>query len=127
MATRSFIGKLNHDGSITGIYCHWDGHPDGVGAVLTEHYTNLQKVEQLLDLGALSSLGPLLSPPEGQPHSFGAPAPNVTVAYHRDRGDDLQPAKTYSNVVEFQKHVHADFDAEYAYFINHRREWNTYA
>ena len=127
MATRSFIGKLNHDGSITGIYCHWDGHPDGVGAVLTEHYTNLQKVEQLLDLGALSSLGPLLSPPEGQPHSFGAPAPNVTVAYHRDRGNDLQPAKTYPNVVEFRKHVADDFGAEYAYFINHRREWNTYA
>lgn len=26
MATRSNIGIVNQDGSITGIYCHWDGN-----------------------------------------------------------------------------------------------------
>ena len=38
MATRSFIGKLNHDGSITVVYCHWDGYPEGVGETLVKHY-----------------------------------------------------------------------------------------
>jgi len=28
MATRSNIGIVNEDGSVTGIYCHWDGYPE---------------------------------------------------------------------------------------------------
>ncbi len=35
MATRSNIGIVNDNGSVTGIYCHWDGYPEhkrkGVG------------------------------------------------------------------------------------------------
>lgn len=126
MATRSFIGKLNHDGSITGVYCHWDGHPEGVGETLAKHYTNVQKVDQLLDLGDISSLGARVAPGEDEPHSFDHPAPDVTVAYHRDRGEARNPPKTYSSIVDFQRNVGKDYCAEYAYFINHRREWNTF-
>ena len=71
MATRSFIGKVQQDGSIHGIYCHYDGYPEGVGATLKEHYTTLGEVESLLALGDLSELHPTLE---------------KTVAYHRDRG-----------------------------------------
>ncbi len=34
MATRSNIGIVNEDGSITGIYCHYDGYPEYVGKML---------------------------------------------------------------------------------------------
>ena len=27
MATRSAIGYINIDGTVTGTYCHWDGYP----------------------------------------------------------------------------------------------------
>lgn len=57
MATRSTIAKLNPDGSVTSVYCHWDGYPDGVGATLRQHYTNQVKIDLLLALGDLSSLG----------------------------------------------------------------------
>ena len=40
MSTRSYIGKLLPGGSITGIYCHHDGYPEGVGVILRDHYTD---------------------------------------------------------------------------------------
>jgi hypothetical protein len=126
MATRSFIGKINHDGTITGVYCHWDGYPDGVGMTLALHYTNLQKVDQLLELGDLSSLRPRLAPTDGELHSFDSPAPDVAVAYHRDRGEAYNRPKTYAHIGEFQKNVFNDFGVDYAYLVDHRREWVTY-
>lgn len=58
MATRSFISKRNQDaGSYDGVYCHWDGYPDGVGATLKEYYTTSKKVEALIDGGSISELG----------------------------------------------------------------------
>jgi hypothetical protein len=80
MATRSFIGIQNLDGSVDGIYCHHDGYLEGVGATLTAHYTTAEQVRELVALGSLSSLGEDL---------------DVTQAYHRDRGDDLDIA-TYT-------------------------------
>lgn len=56
MGTRSNIGATQEDGTIKVIYCHWDGYPEGVGAVLTEHYTEPAKVQALLNLGDISSL-----------------------------------------------------------------------
>lgn len=56
MGTRSNIGAKQADGTIKAIYCHWDGYPEGVGAILAEHYTDPAKVERLLDLGGFSSL-----------------------------------------------------------------------
>lgn len=91
MATRSLICKetLNH--TYVGIYCHWDGYPLGVGRVLCEHYTTKEKVEALLELGDLSSLGSQITPPEGSTHSFDEPMDDVCVAYHRDRGEEYRP------------------------------------
>jgi hypothetical protein len=84
-----------------GIYCHWDGYPEGVGATLREHYTDDQKITTLMRLGALSSLAPLLVAPvreavlaqgaeEAPKHTFEKPVEGVTVAYHRDRGEELR-------------------------------------
>ena len=40
MATRSVIGIVNLDKSITGIYCHYDGYPENNGKILLNHYTD---------------------------------------------------------------------------------------
>jgi len=90
MSTRSLIGIQRPDGTITGVYCHFDGYPDTVGKILREHYSDPAKVEQLVALGSLSSLGPRLAPKPDEAHSFGRPAKDVTVAYHRDRGEPKQ-------------------------------------
>ena len=57
MATRSTIAKEFEDGTIKQVYCHWDGYFDGVGTTLLKHYTNNEKLDQLLELGDISRLG----------------------------------------------------------------------
>ena len=68
MATRSRIAIELPDGSVESIYCHWDGYPEGNGRTLLDHYTLPEKVQDLINLGSISSLAPTLEP-EGK-HSF---------------------------------------------------------
>jgi hypothetical protein len=56
MSTRSYIGKLNKDNTITAIYCHFDGYPSSVGALLYVFYNTEEKLNELLGLGDLRSL-----------------------------------------------------------------------
>ena len=56
MATRSNIGKLNSDNTVSYIYCHWDGYPSHNGTILQEHYNTPEQVDALLALGDMSSL-----------------------------------------------------------------------
>jgi len=124
MATRSFIGKLNHDGTVAGVYCHYDGYPEGVGRILKNHYTDLEKIDELLALGSISNLGPEI----GEAHDFdSAPETAVawTTAYHRDRGEELEPADVYPDVVELVKNAREDFGAEWVYVFQYDG-WRTY-
>jgi len=70
MATRSRIGKLEKDGKIKSIYCHFDGYIDGVGEKLKDIYNTEEKIDKLLDLGDLSVLEVELEPQPSQPHTF---------------------------------------------------------
>lgn len=63
MATRAFIGMVKGD-EYHHIYCHFDGHVGGVGKILQEHYRTEEKVQALINLGDLHSLGPTLEPAE---------------------------------------------------------------
>ena len=88
MATRSFIIVANPKGDYTGIYCHWDGYPSGVGRVLSDHYAKPSQVRELIRLGSLSSLGERAKPVNPAAHSFENKEPGTTVAFFRDRGDE---------------------------------------
>lgn len=109
MATRSNIGILNEDGTVTAIYCHWDGYPEGVGLTLVNHYQDEDRVRELLSLGSISYLTPIIAPPNPNgeitnervrgilekfnptpEHTFDDPIPGITVAYHRDRGEPFE-------------------------------------
>lgn len=100
MATHCIIGMVKKDGSVEGIYCHNDGHPYGVGKTLVYCYGE-QETEKLIDLGAISSLGDYVEPPAGVEHSFDAPYPGVTVAYHRDRGESFAAGFKGKDVRDF--------------------------
>jgi hypothetical protein len=83
MSTSACVCKLQSDGSVSCIVVNYDGYPSGVGAVLVEHYSHPeQRIDHLLALGDLSSLGAsLASPPVPAEDGY-------TVAYCRDRGED---------------------------------------
>ena len=106
MATRARIGRLNADGSVTSIYSHWDGYPDGAGATLAAHYTDAAKLDALLTEGDVSSLGAEL----GERHDFDThsgryengvliPDPRAKewcLFYRRDRGESDVDAVTHA-------------------------------
>jgi hypothetical protein len=89
MATRSTIGIQNDDKTIDYIYCHWDGYPANNGVLLLNNYNTEDKIRELIALGSISSLGNRIEPSENEKHSFNNPIKNITVSYHRDRGEKL--------------------------------------
>lgn len=118
MATRSTIAMENPDGSVTSIYCHWDGYPENNGQILLDHYSDPKKVKALIALGSISSLGDQVAPPKGSRHSFNSPIPGVTVAYHRDRGEAMSRGK-HKKVADF---FNSDFE-EFGYLFTQEGEW----
>jgi hypothetical protein len=83
MATRSYIGVRNLDSSVDYIYCHFDGYPEHNGKILTEHYSNINRVNELLNLGDLSVLGKFI----GEKNEFNDRVRDTCLAYGRDRGE----------------------------------------
>ena len=85
MSTRSRIAIENQNGSVTSVYCHFDGYISGVGKTLEKHYTDRSVVEGLIELGDISTLGE---------------STEDTVAYCRDRGEpfDQQTNQSVPNL-----------------------------
>lgn len=117
MSTNSLIGIKTENGEIRSVYCHNDGYPSWNGTMLLQHYNTPEKVDALIDLGSISSLNPKLAPEQelavpihdnySSPttptrHSFATPHPDVTLAYHRDRGEKLDIA-VYSSEDSFYR------------------------
>ena len=87
MATRARIGKRLTDGAVVSIYSHWDGYLEGVGDLLVNYYNTEEKVDELLNLGDISSLRERIKPNADEIHNFDFPLDDVTIAYGRDRGE----------------------------------------
>jgi hypothetical protein len=115
MSTRSAIGILNDDGTVTAVYCHWDGYLDHNGKLLQHHYNSLSKVKKLLSYGNISALAEHI----GRKHNFDSRNhPDWCLFYGRDRGETGQEAKSFASTQEFEEH-HGW--SEYYYLFNNRR------
>lgn len=57
MSTTSRIGRINLCGEIRTIFCNYDGDPATVGRLLLSHYSEEQKVMDLIMLGDIVYLG----------------------------------------------------------------------
>ena len=113
MATRSNIAYRTPEGKIRSVYCHWDGYPEHNGKMLLDNYQDAAKIKALIELGSLSALREEV----GEQHPFDRDykepelplTDNWTLAYHRDRGEDLC-IQEYDNIPDWI----ADME-EYAY------------
>ena len=114
MATRSNIAYRTPEGTIRSVYCHWDGYPAHNGEMLRRYYTDQTKIQQLIELGSLSSLNENIAP-KGK-HDFDKAEEGVVVAYARDRGEELVISE-YADIPSW-----IDDMEEYAYLWN-GREW----
>ena len=119
MSTRSLIAKQIGEDEYLTIYCHSDGYLTYNGAMLLDHYNTPEKVDALLELGDISSLGKRLEPEQGEKHSFESPIDDVTIAYSRDRGDKNTEAEKYSlKDLDNPNGWHA-----YVYIFTDKNEW----
>ena len=111
MGTRSGIGIELDDGSIRAVYCHWDGYPKHNGRVLQYHYTDRDKIMQLISLGDLSSLGPEI----GTQHDFDDRRDNECTFYGRDRGETRRIDRNFVNPADFAQRFNSGI--EYLYLF----------
>lgn len=114
MGTRSRIGILNDDKTVTSIYCHWDGYPENNGKILMEHYQDEAKIRSLIALGDLSILGHEI----GEAHDFDDrdnAHGTVCIAYARDRGE--KDVSSTSHTLEDWP----DYGQEYVYLWRNGR------
>ena len=110
MSTRGAIGMRQPDGTVRAVYVHHDAYVAGVGAILGGWYETPEKVESLLALGDLSSLGTTLAD---------------TVAYLRDRGEVMRTARNYRDIDASRRNGRHDCGADYLYLYDDGR-WLAY-
>ena len=116
MGTRSTIAIENADGTVTGIYCHWDGYLSHNGKILAENYADEGKVRELIALGDISSLGAEI----GTAHDFDAAPRGECNAYGRDRGERDVAARTCHNWRQFI----SENCQEYDYLFTPGKGWS---
>lgn len=109
MGTMSAIGKVNEDGSCDVVYCYHDGYAYHNGKILKENYTEIDKINELLELGSLYSLGK---------------DTKETVAYCRDFGEEKRTASHFDNAEEIFEQCKENF-LEFVYLFNNER-WYCY-
>ena len=106
MGTRSTIAIQNANGTVTGIYCHWDGYVEHNGKILNENYTTEAQVRELIALGDLSSLGETV----GAKTDFNNAAKGQCVAYGRDRGETGVDAVTFDSHADLIEQMGQEYD-----------------
>ena len=115
MATRSTIALEYADGTVDQVYCHWDGYLDNNGKILLGHYKDPFKLQRVMDLGDLSSLGTEV----GTQHAFEDRTDDCTF-YGRDRGEDGVSAKRFK---DYDTYVSEHQHEEYEYILRKDGNW----
>ena len=99
--------------TVRAVYCHWDGYLEHNGAILQKHYADSPKVNHLIAMGDLSSLGTQI----GEAHPFGPHGSKEDEAlyeaakeaghctfYARDRGETGVEFKMFNKLAEAEEH-----------------------
>ena len=135
MATRSTIALEFADGTVEQVYCHWDGYLEHNGQILLKHYSNPFVLRDLIDGGAISSLGQKV----GTKHPFSkfeidnqnpdfdkliaqvklADEQGFTTFYARDRGEDLVKHK-FKDYADYKANAQGE---EYNYILRRDGKW----
>ena len=126
MATRSTIALEYADGTVDQVYCHWDGYIEHNGQILFKNYQDPFKVQELMNLGDISSLRPEI----GVEHPFSkfeaegnydeALYENMTTFYGRDRGEENTGAKRFADFADYQANHQYE---EYEYILRQDGNW----
>ena len=131
MGTNSSITRLikteNGVNTYEQVTVHWDGYLSGVGRILLENYTTDEQVATLIAEGDISSLGARVIPDGIHPHTFKNRQPDVTLYYHRDRGDIWEECKPQIIIVKGELTCPKFSDYDYLFMDNqwYYKSYNT--
>ena len=122
MSTHCLVAKMNGDGSIDAIYVHADGYLEQAGRILCEYYEDEQKVNDLLNLGDLSFIGPV---PKSDPimwkDNYPEPPYSEYCRAYKDRGETA-PKKHYPADTPIQKII-KDYNSQVYNYLWVDGEW----
>ncbi len=119
MATRSTIAVQHEDGTVSQIYCHYDGYLSHNGQMLVEYHNSLLAAEFLISKGDLSVLAERVTPDRDRIHNVEVAQNGVCVYYGRDRGESGVEPRVFASVADYSLYANRE---EYNYlFIN--GEW----
>lgn len=118
MATRGTIALEYTDGTVKSVYVHFDSYLDGVGSTLLEHYADPAKVDQLMQHGAMSSLGAEIG--EKQDFDSHSSWSNTCLFYGRDRGEDNVEANAFD---DYDDYLNNNDEQEYNYIMRNDGVW----
>lgn len=116
MGTRSAIG-IKHGDVVKAVYCHWDGYLEHNGLILAKYYTDSIKVNKLISMGDLSSLGAEI----GEKHNFDQPNLAETIEetvckfYKRDRGEENVDYRTFKDAQDFLENFNGGEEYHYLF------------
>ena len=102
------------------IYVHSDGSMSYMWPMLTKNYNSEELATKLVSLGDASYIDKELEP-TSEFHHFGTPEPNVSMFYHRDRGDDW-----YEVAPTCYRYKTEIFNQFYYAYIWENGEWKSY-
>ena len=102
MGTHCYIALENKDGTITFIYCHFDGYLSSVGKMLFNYYTTTEVINELLEKGSITSLELPIN--------------------DMKRYDPIEKW-TASNQYEFESEFYQRRDISYYYLFTKEQEW----
>jgi hypothetical protein len=121
MATRSTIAIENNDGTVSQVYCHWDGYLEGVGKTLLDHYDTREAVEKLLAGGSISSLGEYVSDDEKSFDKKYDDEDDYTV-YYTYRGED-PVSEEFESLSDYEEnHQYEEFE----YIFTQDNVWSVF-
>lgn len=110
MATRSTIALEYADGTVKQIYCHHDGYIEKNGKILQEQYSDPDKLNKIIELGDLSSLGFNI----GTKHDFDYYGSDICTFYGRDRNEDNVEPNQFKDFNDYLKNHRQE---EYNYIL----------
>ena len=129
MATRSTIALEYADGTVDQIYCHWDGYLEHNGQILLQHYMDPFKVQELVNLGDLSSLRKDIGEkhafsyfdlPDSEKEAFEKLTENMCTFYGRDRNETGVAYKAFKDFEDYKANHQCE---EYEYILRKDGNW----
>ena len=102
MEINCLVGIQYLDQRVEYIYVNWDGHIDGVGWVLHQHYQQREKVRELIQAGSRQGLQ----------------GPDDITDF-----DKHKPAKVVKDHIEFFEITHPTYPIKYYYLFTMDSTW----